>query len=68
MYVQARLVEGVQHQAILAPQQGVTHDAHGDAVALVLGRDGKVEQRKLTLGAAQGDKWVVEAGSRPATS
>lgn len=62
MYVQARLVEGVQHQAILAPQQGVTHDAHGDAVALVLGRDGKVEQRKLTLGAAQGDKWVVEAG------
>ena len=62
MYVRAQLVEGVRRRAVLAPQQGITHDEHGDAVALVLGADGKVAQRKLTLGQAVGDKWVVEAG------
>lgn len=62
MYVRARIIDGVRHRAILAPQRGVTHDEHGDAVALVLGTDGKVAQRKLVLGEAQGDQWVVESG------
>ncbi|MDE1149953.1 MAG: efflux RND transporter periplasmic adaptor subunit [Azospirillaceae bacterium] len=62
MYVRAQLVQGVRHHAILAPQQGVTHDARGDAVALVLGADGKVAQRRLTLGPPVGDRWLVETG------
>jgi membrane fusion protein, multidrug efflux system len=64
MYVRAQVIDGVRHRAILAPQQGITHDEHGDAVALVLGADGKVAQRKLVLGEAQGDAWVVESGLR----
>ncbi|WP_260928163.1 efflux RND transporter periplasmic adaptor subunit [Novosphingobium sp. 9] len=62
MYVQAQLVDGVRHNAILAPQKGVTHDEKGDAVAMVLGADGKVQQRKIELGSAIGQNWVVTSG------
>jgi membrane fusion protein (multidrug efflux system) len=53
MYVRARVIDGVIHRAVMAPQRGVTHDEHGDAVALVMGAGGKVAQRKLVLGEAQ---------------
>jgi len=62
MFVRAILEEGVNEQGILVPQQGVTHDARGQATALILGTDGKVEQRVLKLGDAIGDKWVVKSG------
>jgi membrane fusion protein (multidrug efflux system) len=62
MFVRAILEEGVDEQGILVPQQGVTHDARGEATALVLNSDGVVEQRKLKLGDALGDKWVVRGG------
>ena len=44
------------------PQQGVTRNARGEATALVLGADDKVELRALDLGDAVGDKWVVKSG------
>lgn len=62
MFVRAVLEEGVNEQGILVPQQGVTHDARGNATALVLNHDGKVELRTLTLGEAAGNKWVVRSG------
>ena len=62
MFVRAILEEGVNEQGILVPQQGVTHDPRGNATALVLGPDGKVELRVLELGEALGDKWVVKSG------
>lgn len=62
MFVRAILEQGVNEQGMLVPQQGVTHDARGNATALVLGRDGKVELRILDLGDAAGDKWVVKSG------
>ena len=62
MFVRAILEEGVNEQGILVPQQGVTHDPRGNATALVLGPDGKVELRVLELGEASGDKWVVKSG------
>jgi membrane fusion protein (multidrug efflux system) len=62
MFVRAILEEGVNEQGILVPQQGVTHDPRGNATALVLGKDGKVELRVLELGDALGDKWVVKSG------
>jgi len=64
MYVRARLVQGTSPHAILAPQQGITHNEQGDAVALVVGAQNKVEQRKLILGQSVGDKWVVTSGLR----
>ncbi len=62
MFVRAILEEGVNEQGMLVPQQGVTHDPRGNATALVLGKDGKVELRVLELGDAVGDKWVVKSG------
>jgi membrane fusion protein (multidrug efflux system) len=62
MFVRAILEEGVNEQGLLVPQQGVTHDTRGNATALVLGADGKVELHTLELGDAIGDKWVVKSG------
>ena len=42
MFVTARLEEGVSENAILVPQQGVTHNARGEPTALVVTPDNKV--------------------------
>ncbi len=62
MFVQADIREGVDPDAILAPQQGVSRNARGEAVAMVLNRDNRVEQRVIETGAADGDHWVVLSG------
>ena len=48
--------------AIVVPQQGVTHDPKGDAVAMVVNAEGKVEQRIVKTERAIGDKWLVSDG------
>jgi membrane fusion protein (multidrug efflux system) len=65
MYVRAVLPEGVDEHAILAPQQAVTRDAKGNPTALVLGAEGKVEQRALKTTRTVGDKWLVTEGLKP---
>lgn len=62
MFVRAKLEEGVNPDAILVPQQGVTRTPRGDATALVVNKDNKVESRDLTTGAAIGNKWLVTKG------
>lgn len=62
MYVRAVLDQAIVQAAILVPQQGVTHDAKGDATAMVVGKDGKVEQRTLSVDRVVGDKWLVTSG------
>jgi membrane fusion protein (multidrug efflux system) len=62
MYARAVLPEGLQPQGLLAPQGGIQHDPRGNATALVVGADGKVEQRTVKLGRAVGDRWLVEEG------
>jgi membrane fusion protein (multidrug efflux system) len=62
MFVTARLDEGVSENAILVPQQGVTHDLKGEPTALVVTADNKVELRSITTVRAIGDKWMVSAG------
>ena len=49
MFVRARIEEGVNENAILVPQVGVTHDPKGQATALVVGADDKVAVRTLQL-------------------
>ncbi|WP_311963075.1 HlyD family secretion protein, partial [Acinetobacter baumannii] len=51
-----------QYDAILAPQQGITRDAKGDATALVVDAANKVEQRTVETGDTYGDKWLVLSG------
>jgi membrane fusion protein (multidrug efflux system) len=62
MFVRAVLEEGVNEGGLLVPQQGVTRNARGDATALVLGADGKVELHTLEVGEAVGNQWVVKSG------
>jgi membrane fusion protein (multidrug efflux system) len=62
MYVRAVLEEGVDEQAIVVPQQGVTRNQKGEATALVLGADGKVQQRILKTAGTVGNQWRVTAG------
>jgi membrane fusion protein (multidrug efflux system) len=68
MFVHARLEEGVVDQAILVPQQGVTRNPRGEATAMVIGADSKVELRAVKVDRAIGDKWVaidgVKAGDK----
>jgi membrane fusion protein (multidrug efflux system) len=62
MYVRAVVEEGVLSDAILVPQQGVARTPKGDPYALVVGKDGKPEQRMLAVGRTIGDRWLVTAG------
>ncbi|VTQ52193.1 CmeA [Campylobacter jejuni] len=62
MFIRADVDEGVIENAILAPQQGITRDAKGDATALVVTAAGKVEQREVETGEATGTNWLIVKG------
>ena len=62
MFVRATIANARRQDAILAPQQGITRNAKGDATAMVVGADGKVAQREVVVSRAIGDKWLVESG------
>ncbi len=62
MFVRARLSEGVKQNALLVPQQGVTHNRQGQATALVVNSEGKVEKRRLEAPRTIGSFWLVTAG------
>jgi len=61
-YVRATISEGVLKNALLAPQRGITRDPKGNATAMVVGKDGKVEMRNVTTARSVGDAWLVTAG------
>ena len=65
MFVRAVITEGVNEQAILVPQQGISRTPKGDPFALVVDADNKVQQRTLTLDRAIGNKWLVSSGLNP---
>src|SRR5882757_2033258 len=65
MFVREQLQEGVRQDAVLAPQQGVSHDQKGDPTALVVGPDNTVELRALQTDRAIGDQWLVTSGLKP---
>lgn len=62
MFVRAQLEEGTNPNALLVPQQGVTRTPRGDASAMVIGKEDKVEVRNITATQAIGDKWLVTSG------
>jgi len=62
MFVRAVVEESVDEQGILAPQQGVSRNRKGEAVALVVDDEGKVAQRILEVDRAIGDRWLVTKG------
>jgi membrane fusion protein (multidrug efflux system) len=62
MFVRARIEEGIDDNALLVPQVGVTHNPQGQPTALVVGGDNKVALRTIQATRTLGDNWVVDSG------
>lgn len=65
MFVHEQIEEGINEQAILVPQQGVTRSARGEPTALVVTADNKAELRTIKTDRAIGDQWLVTDGLKP---
>lgn len=62
MFVRARIDQGVQPDAILVPQQGVTRTPRGDATVLIVNDKNQVESRTVVAPQAIGDRWLITEG------
>jgi multidrug efflux pump subunit AcrA (membrane-fusion protein) len=62
MFVHERIQEGIDDKALLAPQQGVTHNDRGEPTAMVVNGDGNIDLRVLKTDRAIGDQWLVTDG------
>lgn len=65
MFVRARIDMGSDPQGLTIPQQAVTRTPRGEATALVVDRDNRVEVRHITVSTASADSWVVTGGLKP---
>jgi membrane fusion protein (multidrug efflux system) len=65
MFVRAVVKEGANQGAILIPQQTVARDPKGNPSVLVVNAEGKVEQKKIVLDRAIGNKWLVASDLSP---
>ncbi|MFA5678745.1 MAG: efflux RND transporter periplasmic adaptor subunit [Pseudomonas sp.] len=62
MFVHAQLISGARSNAILVPQQGVTRNPRGQAVAMLVNEENKVEQRVIKTDRTVGNRWLVSEG------
>jgi membrane fusion protein (multidrug efflux system) len=62
MYLRAVVSSGKRADGVLVPQRGVTRDPKGNATAMVVNKDGKVESRQIKVSQTIGDQWLVESG------
>ncbi|MBK5275663.1 MAG: efflux RND transporter periplasmic adaptor subunit [Desulfuromonadales bacterium] len=62
MFVRAVVEEGVNEQAILVPQRGVTRNPKGEALVMTVGAEEKVEPRPIKVARTVGDNWQVSEG------
>lgn len=62
MYVRAVVANGRRENGLLVPQQGITRNPLGEAVAMVVGTDNTVEQRKVQVNRTVGDRWLIDGG------
>ena len=65
MFVRAEIIEGVKSHAVLAPQAGISFDREGQATALIVNAESRVEIRSLSLDRAIGNNWLVSSGLNP---
>jgi len=61
MYVRVRIEQAQIDQAITVPQQAVTRGSQGDTV-MVVGADGKVTPRPVTVASGRDNQWVILSG------
>ena len=62
MFVRAVVEEGINEQAFLVPQRGLSRNTKGDAAILVVGPEDKVEERIIQVARTIGDNWLVSEG------
>jgi membrane fusion protein, multidrug efflux system len=62
MFVHGDLVEGVNRNGILVPQQAVSRNTHGDAIVMTLGDGNKVVPRTIKANMTYGENWIVTDG------
>lgn len=62
MYVRAVVSSGRRQNGLLVPQRGIARDPKGNATAMVVGEDGKVEPRVVQVSRTIGDQWLVDGG------
>lgn len=62
LYVRAELGTGTRPNSILIPQGALFRDAEGNPLVWVVGKNNKAEQRKITLGSAIDNRWLVTSG------
>jgi membrane fusion protein (multidrug efflux system) len=62
MFVRAVVEEGVNAQAILVPQRGVTRNPKGEALVMIVGAEDKVEPRPVNAVRTIGDNWLISDG------
>lgn len=62
MYVRAVVELGTRPDGVLAPQQGISRDPKGNATAMVVTPEGKVEARVVQASRTIGDQWLVDGG------
>ncbi len=65
MFVRATVIEGVDKNAILAPQQGIARNEKGEPVAEIVDANGIARLRVLKTTRTIGDQWLVSDGLKP---
>jgi membrane fusion protein, multidrug efflux system len=65
IYVRAVVGSGVRQDGLLVPQRGISRDPKGNAMAMLLNAEGKVEARPVKVSRTMGDQWLVEEGLAP---
>jgi membrane fusion protein (multidrug efflux system) len=64
MYVRVRLEQARLADAVMLPQQAVQRFTNGDSV-MVVGADGMVASRKVSVSASRDNQWIVSDGLAP---
>ncbi|MDE1991039.1 MAG: efflux RND transporter periplasmic adaptor subunit [Rhizobiaceae bacterium] len=62
MYVRASIEEGIAENSYLVPQRAVFRNTKGEATAMFVTPDGKVQQRVLKVQRNIGNSWLVNEG------
>ncbi|MEN9705680.1 MAG: hypothetical protein RLZZ393_1559 [Pseudomonadota bacterium] len=62
MYVRAKVVQGTAEEALLVPQGGVTRNAKGEAVVLLVDDSGVVTDKVIRTGRVVDNQWLVMDG------
>ncbi|MET3594992.1 membrane fusion protein (multidrug efflux system) [Mesorhizobium shonense] len=62
MYVRAIVEEGVAQNSFLVPQRAVSRNPKGEATAMVVNAQGKVESRIVSVRNSVGNNWLVDSG------